>query len=155
MTTMGYFSFECTFSLFTTEISSFFLVQKELMQQYGKESGTYYEMNGVLFMISFLFMRILVTIVLMPHLQADPLKPLVLNISSVILFWISWLWIFQVLNLGAKLFSEKKPNWPFVKPFYSFMKGMRKPVPITLYYAFVTWLTTRNFIRARFGVQWI
>ena len=154
-TTMGYFSNECVCSLFIAEFSNMFLGQRDLMKYQGNDTGTYFDIVGILFMISFLFMRIWSTIVLMPHLQADPQKPLVLNISAVILFWISWLWIFKVLNLAAKFFSENKPNWPFSKPFYSFMKFLRLTIPNMIYYTFVTWLTTRSFIRARFGIQWI
>ena len=89
----------------------------------------------------------------MPHLQADPLKPLILNISSVILFWVSWLWIWRVLNVGIKFFSEGAPDSKVGQDLYRLVKLGRKYVAV--FYVFVTWLTTRWFIRAKFGITWI
>ena len=154
-TTYGLFSFECSLSLVLAEFSNIFLSAREVLKYYQMESGALYVFNGIMFIISFLILRILGSLFLMPHLQSDPRKPLILNISAIILFWVSWQWVFQVINLGVKFFHEAYPDVKGLKKVYGFLKVMRKPRYMMIYYIIVTWFTTRHFIRAKFDVQWI
>jgi hypothetical protein len=74
---------------------------------------------------------------MMPHLQSDPLKPLNLNISSVILMWVSWLWIWRVIKVGVKIFSEGALDSKVGQDLYRYVKLGRKYVGV--FYVFITW----------------
>jgi len=154
-TTMGFFSSECVQGLVVAEDSNIFLIGRNLMKENGIESGKLYDFVVVGFIVSFFTLRMYGTFFLKPHLTADPLKPLFLNLSGIILFWISWLWMLRTANLATKHFSESFPDNQILKSFYGFLVKLRKPIPQAIFYTFVTWLTTRWFIKARFGVQWI
>lgn len=152
-TTMGMFSKECLVSCVIGEASNLFLCGRNLMEGYGLKKGRFYVSIGVVFMVSFVFCRVFTTIWLMPHLQSDPKKPIFLNIASVIMFWVSWLWIWRIANLGSKFFAEANQKSAIAQKIYQTVKACRKYEMV--YHVFVTWLTTRHVISARFGIEYI
>ena len=126
-TTMGLFSSEMVQSLFIAEFSNIFLINRNLLKLHKIESGKLYDFFVVCFIASFFICRSYGMLILMPHLQADPLKPLFLNISSVILFWVTCLWMLQIINLGTKHFAESSPDNKKLQEFYQSLKNLRKP----------------------------
>jgi len=142
------------FSLLLAESANLFLSVRNVLQNYELKENKIFVLTQMMFALTFFANRIGFSNELMRHLQSDPLKPLILNISSVILFWLSYMWILQILNLTVKHFAEANKGIKCLQIFYSSLKMMRKPIPITLYYVWVTWFSTRWFVRARFGVTW-
>lgn len=163
-TSIGMFSYECLLSLVFAELSNIFLANRSLMD-FNKYKGIYYSINGILFIVSFLVCRIFLTFYLMPHLEGDQLKPLMMNLSAIIIFWVTWLWLWKVFNLGTKFLLGILPENKFLRFFYVAVKFLRKY--LIIYYVFITWLVTRCFIKARlggyltkyygqsFGIEWI
>ena len=173
-TSRGNWSSEVVFCLVHAEASNTFLAIRELLKLHDIESGKLYTYSGISLIVSFLTLRIFATFTLLPHLQTTKM-PLCSSLSSIVVFWLGWFWIFQMVNLGVKHFAESNPDNTVLRSAYSALKALRPPKPketaegkkipitiydhvvrpMTIYYIFITWLTSRHLIRNYFGVQWI
>jgi len=91
-------------------------------------SGRLFLSSNIGFIISFMTLRIYATFTLLPQLQAAT-KPLYSNLSAFVVFWLSWLWIFQMVNFAVKYFSEANPDNNFLTSYYSALKTLRPPKP--------------------------
>ena len=173
-TNRGLFSNEVVFCLAHAEASNIFLCIRDILKLENIQSGKLFLASNIGFILSFMTLRIYATFTLLPQLQAAT-KPLYSNLSAIAIYWLSWLWIFQMCNFAVKYFAEANPDNNVLTSYHNALKALRPPKPketaegkkipitiydhvvrpMTIYYIFITWLTSRHLIRNYFGVQWI
>jgi len=114
-----------------------------------RRAGTVKALNDVVFMLTFILARTFCLDILLYTMHRSSLH-LLFKLQSSGLYFLSYIWIWEIVNKAAKLFAVDL--FPTVKIFslvYKFFKSIRPLMPV--YLLLMLWYTHRHLI-AYYGV---
>lgn len=147
-------------SLFIGEVTNPFNIFRVQLDAKGRKSDS--TMMGIYFSIIFVVARGIICPIIAWWATINPNISYILKLNCAAMLIISYLWIWKILNLGAKQIAEFLPNNTAAQQFYSTMKKLRKYqmfwnlgtglfsclwVLLSLYYDLTGW-PSRNTLKA-------
>lgn len=128
------------------ECSAVFLHLRFIFDHH-KSSGPIVTINSIVFCVVFIYVRIYRSYIMLSPIQYGP-HHFFFKVQIMVIYYISFFWLWQILNLFPKKLVELSPGNPVFKAWYNVMKQMRS-LEVVWYvgtFIFTTRLTVTDYL---------